>query len=143
MYEHLHWANLRILKTLQSSEDAGDQVKRLFSHILLTEQVWLSRIESKAISAPPLWDELSIEECSKLVEHNNNRFTKFLGGLSDLNIDNLKSYKNSTGREFTTSVRDILTHIALHGHYHRGQINQLLRAAGFEPVNIDFITFTR
>lgn len=29
--------------------------------------------------------------------------------------------------------------VALQGQYHRGQINSLLRADGFEPVNIDFI----
>jgi len=53
------------------------------------------------------------------------------------------SYKNSSGRAFQNSVRDVLMHVALHGQYHRGQINLQLRANGMEPVNVDFITFVR
>ena len=34
----------------------------------------------------------------------------------------LVTYKNSKGTEFRNSKRDILTHVALHGQYHRGQI---------------------
>ena len=67
----------------------------------------------------------------------------FLAGLSTPKLEQIVSYKNSKGKEFNNSVRDILTHVALHGQYHRGQINLLLRANEFEPVNVDFITFVR
>jgi uncharacterized damage-inducible protein DinB len=60
-----------------------------------------------------------------------------------MNLDQFISYKNSTGKEFKKSIRDILTHVALHGQYHRGQINLLLRIDGMEPINTDFITFRR
>jgi len=40
-------------------------------------------------------------------------------------------------------VRDILLHVAMHGQYHRGQINQLLRGAGLEPISVDYIVFVR
>jgi uncharacterized damage-inducible protein DinB len=36
-----------------------------------------------------------------------------------------------------------LMHVALHGAYHRGQIAQVIRQGGGEPVNTDFITFQR
>ncbi|WP_244563156.1 DinB family protein [Paenibacillus uliginis] len=53
------------------------------------------------------------------------------------------TYTNSSGKEFMTSIRDILTHVALHGQYHRGQINSRFRADGIDPVNMDYITFVR
>jgi uncharacterized damage-inducible protein DinB len=40
-------------------------------------------------------------------------------------------------------VEDVLLHVALHGSYHRGQIAAAVRAAGGEPVNTDFVTWTR
>jgi uncharacterized damage-inducible protein DinB len=143
MYEHLYWANQRILDILQNSEDDNYEVKRIFSHILLSEHIWLTRIKNIDTSASPIWAEISMEECSELFKQNNKNYTELFSGLTHNNIDKIISYKNSTGKEFTTSVRDILTHVALHGHYHRGQINQRLRADGFEPVNTDFITFVR
>ncbi len=143
MYEHLHWANLQILEALKTWEDQNNQAKLLFSHILLAEEVWFTRIKGLDSTPQALWTELSIEECLELLEKNNQNFTELLAGLSDINVNRLIVYKNSTGKEFSTSIRDIVTHVALHGQYHRGQINRVLRGEGFEPVNVDFITFVR
>jgi uncharacterized damage-inducible protein DinB len=143
MFEHLLWANEQILAILQNSEDKMNEEKRLFSHILLTEEVWLNRIIGLENQASLIWTELGIEECSKLINQNKQKYEQFIASLPDQHANKLITYKNSNGQEFTTSIKDILTHIALHGHYHRGQINQKLRLDGFEPVGTDFITFVR
>ncbi|KOO49095.1 DinB family protein [Viridibacillus arvi] len=143
MYEHLNWANQRILETLQSIGDENQDVFRLFSHILLAEKVWITRLQGLDSSRLPIWSDVDIEVCTELVIQNEESLTTFLTNLANTDLDKLISYTNSKGKEFKNSVRDVLTHIALHGQYHRGQINSRLRAEGIEPVNIDFITFVR
>ncbi|MGG0664185.1 DinB family protein [Viridibacillus arvi] len=143
MYEHLIWANQRILETLQSIGDENQDVIRLFSHILLAEKVWITRLQGLDSSRLPIWSDVDIEVCTELVIQNEESLTTFLTNLANTDLDKLISYTNSKGKEFKNSVRDVLTHIALHGQYHRGQINSRLRAEGIEPVNIDFITFVR
>jgi uncharacterized damage-inducible protein DinB len=143
MYEHLNWANQRILETLQSIENENQEVNRLFSHILFGEQIWITRLRGLDSSRLPIWSEVDIEVCAELVMQNEESLTTFLTKLDNIELDKLISYTNSKGTEFKNSVRDILTHVALHGQYHRGQINSRLRADGIEPVNIDFITFLR
>ena len=44
MFEHLNWANIRILKTLQNAEVENQEIIRLFSHILLAEKIWFTRL---------------------------------------------------------------------------------------------------
>ena len=143
MYEHLNWANQRILEALQSIEDQNQEVCRLFSHILFAEKVWITRLRGLDSSRLPIWSEVDIEVCAELVMQNEESLTKFLTNLANSDLDKLIIYSNSKGTEFKNSIRDILTHIAMHGQYHRGQINSRLRANGIEPVNIDFITFLR
>jgi uncharacterized damage-inducible protein DinB len=143
MYEHLNWANQCILETLQSIEDENQAVNRLFSHILFAEKVWITRLRGLDSSRLPIWLEVDIEVCAELVMQNEESLTTILTNLANSDLDKLIFYTNSKGTEFKNSVRDILTHIALHGQYHRGQINSRLRADGIEPVNIDFITFLR
>jgi uncharacterized damage-inducible protein DinB len=53
------------------------------------------------------------------------------------------TYRNSAGDQFTSTVEDILTHIALHGSYHRGQIAASVRAGGDTPSPTDYIAFVR
>ncbi|MCP3764892.1 damage-inducible protein DinB [Domibacillus sp. A3M-37] len=143
MYEHLNWANQHILETLKSIEDENQEVRRLFSHILFSEKVWITRLRGLDSSGLPIWSEVDIEVCAELVMQNEESLTTFFTNLANTDLDKLISYTNSKGTEFKNSVRDILTHVALHGQYHRGQINSRLRADGIEPVNIDFITFVR
>ena len=143
MYEHLHWSNQRILETLQNVERENEQINRLFSHILLAEMVWLARLKGSDSSNLPIWSEVSLEACAEIANSNNQNFKDFLSGLTNPALEQIVSYRNSKGMEFKNSVRDILTHVALHGQYHRGQINQLLRANDAEPVILDFIAFKR
>ncbi|MEK4031392.1 DinB family protein [Pseudobacillus sp. FSL P4-0506] len=143
MYEHLNWANQRILEILQSIEEENQEVSRLFSHILFSEKVWITRLRGLESSALPIWSEVDIEFCAKLVMQNEESLTTFFTNLAHNDMDKIITYTNSKGIKFKNSVRDILIHVALHGQYHRGQINSRLRANGMEPVNIDFITFVR
>jgi uncharacterized damage-inducible protein DinB len=91
----------------------------------------------------PIWSQVDIENCAELIKQNEESFTAYFTHLANTDLDKIITYKNSKGREFKYSIRDILTHVALHGQYHRGQINSRLRAVGIEPVTIDFITFVR
>jgi uncharacterized damage-inducible protein DinB len=142
MFKHVHWANQRILETLQNSE-VQKQANTLFSHILHAEDVWFTRLIGRDSSRLPIWAEVSLESCVEMVNQNHQNYSEFLSKLSNSELDREVSYKNSKGTEFRNTLRDILTHIALHGQYHRGQINQLLRIADIEPINVDFITFKR
>ncbi|MGM1021415.1 MAG: DinB family protein [Bacillota bacterium] len=142
MFEHLNWANQSILEIFQNVE-IGEQQLSLFTHILYAEQIWLTRLKGMDSSQMPIWSDGDITVCAKLIKQNEENFKTFLAEIAKTDLDNLITYTNSSGKEFTTSIRDILTHVALHGQYHRGQINSRLRADDIDPVNIDYITFVR
>ena len=140
MYEHLNWANQRILQTVKNMEDENQDVNRLFSHILFAEKVWITRLRGLNSSRLPLWSEVDIKVCAELVMQNEESITTFLTNLSSTDLDKLISYTNSKGKEFKNSVRDILTHVALHGQYHRGQINsQTSEQRVWRPVKLTLL----
>jgi uncharacterized damage-inducible protein DinB len=143
MFQHLHWANQRILDALQKAEVENKQANNLFSHILHAENVWLTRLKGVDSSHFPIWGEVSLDSCIEMVNQNHHNYTELLSKLSNTNLNQVVSYKNSKGSEFHNTVREILTHVALHGQYHRGQINHLLRISDLEPINVDCITFKR
>ncbi|PAE37759.1 DinB family protein [Bacillus sp. 7884-1] len=143
MCKHVHWANQRILETLQNGAVENRQVNNLFSHLLHAENVWFTRLMGADSSHLPIWADISLESCVEMVNQNYHNYAELLSNLSNTDLDRVVSYKNSKGTEFRNTIREILTHVALHGQYHRGQINQLLRVADLEPINVDFITFKR
>lgn len=143
MFKQLNWANERILAHLHT-QDHNEQALRLFAHILHSEQVWLTRLLENDSSHIAIWPDADLSDCSRWVDENNGNFLAYLSTVEEnVTLEKVINYKNQTGASYSTSVRDILTHVALHGQYHRGQINTMLRAAGGEPVNVDYITYVR
>lgn len=142
MYEHLSWANQRIFQALQNVDN--QEAIRLFSHILYVENLWITRLKGLDSSHISIWSEdIDLDGCGELIKEAEENITTFLQNLKESDLDKTVSYRNSEGEKFENSVRELLTHIALHGHYHRGQINTLLRKNGHEPISVDFIMFVR
>lgn len=74
---------------------------------------------------------------------NRTGYTCYLGPLAEPDLEREVEYRNSAGTTFRMSVVDILSHVALHGSYHRGQVAPGVRGAGVTPVNTDYITYVR
>ncbi|WP_127533326.1 DinB family protein [Paenibacillus kobensis] len=143
LFKQLHWANERIVVHLRT-QDHNEQAVRLFAHILHAEQVWFTRLSGRDSSHIATWPDADLTECNRWVDENHKNFLAYLAAIEEKgDLDHIIAYKNQSGTLFSTSVRDILTHVALHGQYHRGQINTILRTAGSEPVNVDYITYVR
>lgn len=114
----------------------------IFSHVLGAEHVWLSRIRGRAPELA-VWPKLELERCGPLAKEDAAGYRALLeeGGAEALARE--VSYVNSAGKRFTSRVGEIVSHAALHGHYHRGQVAVLLRAAGYAPSTTDFIEMVR
>jgi uncharacterized damage-inducible protein DinB len=143
MFEHIDWANLEMLDALKLTHAKSEKALSLFIHILSAENVWLNRLNEIDTMDLQIWPKASLEHCEQLISANRQGYHKFLKELNDSDYSRLISYTNSKGVAFTTSIADILTHVSLHGSYHRGQINAMLRSEGYEPRNTDYITFSR
>lgn len=143
LFRHADWANRHVLALLQSVNNPPEKARRLFAHVLASEQVWLTRLRGEDSTALEIWPELSLEKCSRLVEKNAADYRVFFETLPEASLSGVITYRNSKGIQFRTLVMDIFTHVSVHGCYHRGQIAQTMRNAGYEPVNTDFITFVR
>ena len=143
LFHHADWSNRRVLTLLQNLNVPPEKARRVFAHLLAAEQVWLTRLRGEDSSHLEIWPDHSLEKCAVQVEVNAAGYRRYLEALTDDMLNFAMTYRNSKGTEFSNPVGDILTHVCLHGSYHRGQIAQTIRGAGFEPVYVDFITFVR
>lgn len=143
MMEHLYWANQQLLTGLNGINRLNRDAIRLFRHIVVSEQTWLLRLEGKDSSHLSLWEDGAISELEELVRVNERNYKNHIARLSEDQLDTMIDYKNQSGRSYRTSIRDILTHVALHGQYHRGQMNKLLRERNAEPLSLDYIAYVR
>jgi uncharacterized damage-inducible protein DinB len=142
LFDHLRWADALILAALRASRrEVGDAVRE-FAHVIGAEEVWLARLEGRGPRAA-VWPVAALAELDRLMGEVHAGYVAFLATLAGDDLGRGIRYANSAGREFSNAIADILVHVALHGQYHRGKINLMLRRAGESPAPADYIAFVR
>jgi uncharacterized damage-inducible protein DinB len=143
---HMRWADTIVADALASVVRQPDRTKvadpvSVFAHVAATEHLWYSRIRGTPTELA-VWPELSVAESRAIAVRHADLFDEIVAGGGDV-LDQIVSYRNSAGRDFRNSVRDIVVHVTMHGSYHRGQIARLVRASGGEPPYTDYIQYKR
>jgi uncharacterized damage-inducible protein DinB len=142
LYAHLAWADTRVLKGLRDAQSVLKSIMDLYCHILGSEHVWLSRITGET-ARYAVWPTLTLDECETLGAENVREYDKLLAATGPDGFKRMITYRNSAGDEFTSSLEDIVTHVAMHGSYHRGQVAAWMRQSGETPTGTDYIAFAR
>lgn len=133
-----HFNQLLIKIYLENKDSFNEKMISLLNHILNAQQVWNSRIIIE--DSFGVWQ---INPDEKLLENNQSNFENSFKILSERNLDEIIVYRNSKGDEFQNSIREIFFHFINHSTYHRGQIAMLMKQAGLEPINTDYIFYKR
>jgi uncharacterized damage-inducible protein DinB len=142
LFAHLGWADHAVLAALRQTPTPATKWLELFGHVLGSEHVWLSRIEQREPTTS-VWPTLTVKECADLARANLQAYLGLVEALDPARLERVVHYRNSAGREFDSSVEDILLHVCLHGSYHRGQIAQAMRQGGAVPAPTDYIGYIR
>lgn len=142
LFEYDHWANTRWLDRLRGIGDVEPRTRDLMAHIPATKRVWITRLRG-GDAEMAIWPSLDWDACARLLEVTYDDYQAFLDGCSEHDLTSAVTYRNSKGVAYQTPVREVLMHVITHGHYHRGQIAQAVRRQGAEPINTDYITYTR
>ena len=141
MFEHDAWANGAVLDALRLGP-APAKARSWIAHIVGAERLWLARIRHEP-SEMPVWPELDFDICAEELVAIEGEWMQCLATLDEEGLEEGVGYRNSKGEFWTSTVGDILTHVALHASYHRGQIAASIREAGGAPPYTDYIQAAR
>lgn len=123
-FEFESWSNRMILRSLRLLKEPDERAFTLFSHLLSSHSMWLSRVNKTEFTCK-LFQERSLDECEVLVAENLAGWRWYLGNKTaeDLEqpIEFMSAWEvNPSKRRMT--IEDALIHIINHSSYHRGQI---------------------
>lgn len=136
---HDEWANRMLIEALRKMAAPPPRALEVISHIQGTQWTWLSRMDNSIVPTK-VWPGMSLDDCEREVPRLHRAWEEF---FASADLDATYPYSNTKGEHFESSIRDTLSHVFLHGHYHRGQIVMLIRQNGVEPPYIDFIEAVR
>jgi uncharacterized damage-inducible protein DinB len=142
LFAHLGWADQAVIAALRQTATPEKDWVDLFAHVLGAEHVWLSRIAGREAELA-VWPTLTVDECATVAQANLAGYLELLTWVDPGQLTTTIHYRNSAGREFDSTIEDILLHVCLHGSYHRGQIARTMRQGGVVPAPTDYIGYIR
>ncbi|MCU0384020.1 MAG: hypothetical protein MUF68_08125 [Cyclobacteriaceae bacterium] len=141
IYQYNVWANKKVINTLKKQQVVDTKILTLMSHVVSALHIWLARIENRPLAEYKLWEKYDIETLEEMADDIGARWLLYI--KRNEKFDALLIYKNYVGLPYENKIENIMIHLVNHSTYHRAQIATLLRQAGLEPVNTDFITYDR
>jgi uncharacterized damage-inducible protein DinB len=123
-FEFEQWSNSMIIAALKILKEKNERATTLFSHLLSSHCMWLSRVNKTAFTCT-LFQERTLEECEQLMKENLLGWQNYLVNKTDTDLQETIEFMsawevNPSKRRMT--VEDAITHIINHSSYHRGQI---------------------
>ena len=142
-FRYEHWANSRVLDSLEEQDVDGTKQAGLIAHILISQGAWLARMDGLSTEGWDLFPKFTLEQSRMLLEKNRGKFDELFARLTEERLDKSRHYRNTMGEEFSSTYDAVFSHLLVHGAHHRGQIATLMRLDDKEPARTDYIFYDR
>jgi uncharacterized damage-inducible protein DinB len=149
-FEYEKDSHRKVLAALESvpAENRGSEpfqkAMRLMGHIVAARRMWLFRFGVASTRPDELFPaDVTGEQLLAEIKVMESGWTDYFNRLDESELSRVFQYRSIDGGWFQNTVVDILTQLYGHSLYHRGQIASLIRAAGGQPVETDFVFWTR
>jgi uncharacterized damage-inducible protein DinB len=116
-------------------------IKETMVHTLSAENAYRMRCSGQTFITLKKEDFADVAAVRARWQEEQAEMRKYLGSLSDAEIDQTVTYKVSTGEEFTRLRRTLLTQMFFHSMQHRAEVAQMLTELGQSPGNIDYTVY--
>jgi uncharacterized damage-inducible protein DinB len=145
--QHAHALTLDALRAVSEHLRRTPQVQKaadMFAHIIGARWFWLYRLGQVGEPVDGFFPQAgTFSDLERRMNDMHAVWREYLASLDDGAIVGPIEWEATEGGRFRGSIDDVLTQLFGHSLYHRGQIAMLLRQAGAEPPETDFIFWAR
>ena len=148
------WANDEFFKVIikLSSEEINKQrksfmnsIRNSLNHLLVIDKVWLSNMKKEKHTFDNLQTILyeNMEQLWKEKKTEEQLIKSYVENLSDKEFEEIVECELIGGNKVLISRSMIITHLVMHGGYHRGIIAEMFGQIPLPPIAQDITTWEK
>jgi uncharacterized damage-inducible protein DinB len=148
------WANDEFFKVIikLSSEEINKQrksfmnsIRNSLNHLLVIDKVWLSNMKKEKHTFDNLQTILyeNMEQLWKEKKTEEQLIKNYVENLSDKEFEEIVECELIGGNKVLISRSMIITHLVMHGGYHRGIIAEMFGQIPLPPIAQDITTWEK
>jgi len=151
LYAYNKWANDYLLDAasrLDAGQLAGPQgasfesVLGNMAHLAAAQINWLERWrtgQNRKHTVDLGASMKTLVDLRETITASHSDLQSYISGLSDSQLDADLEYRDKSGNLAVRPLWQLMTHVANHGTFHRGEVAMALTALGHSPGDIDFL----
>jgi uncharacterized damage-inducible protein DinB len=151
LYAYNEWANDVLLakaEELDMGQLAGPQgasfesILGNMAHLAAAQINWLERWRTgqNKQHTVDLGESLkTLADLRETLAASHSDLQAYIRALSDAQVDSDLEYRDKSGNQAVRPLWQLMTHVANHGTYHRGEVAMALTALSHSPGDIDFL----
>jgi uncharacterized damage-inducible protein DinB len=154
LLEYNGWANGELFAKVRElpPEEVTKKRKTLLesihlslNHLLAVDRMWLAHMQGRAHGITELRARLyeDLDELWRARQEMDATLLDYLDRLDGDSLEEIVDYELIGGNTGSLSRAMCLTHLAMHGSYHRGWIADMFGQAGSSPAIIDIPVYER
>ena len=124
-------------------EISAGSIHNVFVHQMVAQHTWLRRLQGQVMTGR-LENQAEHPTRELLGERwpvVHRSLLDFLAQQSPATLNAPMTVTRNNGEQLTLPLGAMVTHVADHGTYHRGQLNTMFKQAGVEPVYTPYFRF--
>ena len=148
------WANDEFFKVIikLSSEEINKQrksfmnsIRNSLNHLLVIDKVWLTNMKKEKHTFDNLQTILyeNMEQLWKEKKKEEQLIKNYVENLSDKELEEIVECELIGGNKVLISRSMIITHLVMHGGYHRGIIAEMFGQIPLPPIAQDITTWEK
>jgi uncharacterized damage-inducible protein DinB len=143
LYDYNEYANNHLVEVAATARDEHlRDVIATLAHVAGAQINWLERWKGGVNKRSTVDLQESIRTVNDLREafaRSHADLSDYTAALTDADIESSLAYKDSRGDPYERPLWQLLTHVANHGTYHRGEAATALTALGHSPGDLDYL----
>lgn len=140
LYGYSAWANVELLDKLESvdTEEQGTQLQaalRLVSHYCVVSQIFAGHLQGvpHGFESDNLRETPCLQELRTAVMSIDRWYLDYVNTVSPAALREAIAFTFTDGDKGHMTREEMLTHVALHGGYHRGEVGRILQQLSIIP----------
>ena len=154
LLDYNSWANDEFFKVIieLSSEEINKQrksfmnsIRNSLNHLLVIDKVWLTNMKKEKHTFDNLQTILyeNMEQLWKEKKKEEQLIKNYVENLSDKEFEEIVECELIGGNKVLISRSMIITHLVMHGGYHRGIIAEMFGQIPLPPIAQDITTWEK
>jgi len=140
LFKYKAWANDELLTTMRLLDEQAHAAQRhtairILNHTYVVDRIFaanLQRLEHE-YTATNTTETPTLEQLDAAVRKSDRWYAEYVANLNSSQLGEVIDFTFTDGAPGRMSREEILTHVALHGGYHRGAIGRIMAQLAITP----------